>query len=276
VFGFPVEHSLSPAMHNAAITALGVPYSYIPYSVQPDALGPAIHSLIALGITGVNLTIPHKERVLPFLHEISPEAQAVGAVNTVHNDNGRLVGYNTDGEGFLAPLMERGFSPHGKKAVVLGAGGAARSVVFALVQSGASVTIVNRTSERAAGLAGDANRIFGNQATTWIDFGSTADLLENLARAELLVNTTSVGMHPNTGEMPPVPPTALHPGLLLYDLIYNPQETKMLLAAKAAGVQVLNGVKMLVHQGAASFRIWTGLEPPVDVMERAVLEALKR
>src|SRR5258708_8807599 len=161
-------------MHNAAIAALRVPYLYIPYSVQPDHLGPAIHSLIALGITGVNLTIPHKERALPFLHEVSPEAKAVGAVNTVHNDNGRLIGYNTDGEGFLTPLMEKGFSPDEKIAVVLGAGGAARSVVFALVRSGVRVTLVNRTSGKAASLAGEVNRIIGSQHVTCIDFAHTA------------------------------------------------------------------------------------------------------
>jgi shikimate dehydrogenase len=275
VFGFPVEHSLSPAMHNAAIAALRIHYLYIPYSVQPDNLGPAIHSLIALGITGVNLTIPHKEDVLPFLHEISPAAQAVGAVNTVHNENGRLIGYNTDGEGFLAPLKEQGFSAKGKKAVVLGAGGSARSVVFALVQSGAEVILVNRTTERAAGLAGEANRMFAGEAVRWIDFGDTAGLVETLAGAELLVNTTSVGMHPKTDEMPPVPPESLHSDLLVYDLIYNPLETRLLTAARKAGAQTLNGVKMLVNQGAAAFRIWTGIEPPLDVMESAVLEGLK-
>src|SRR5438067_769020 len=145
VFGFPVEHSLSPAMHNAAIAALGLDYLYIPFSVLPEDIGPAVRSITSLGIVGVNLTIPHKERVLPFLDRVAPEAQAVGAVNTVHNDKGILVGYNTDGEGFAGPLKAQGFECAGKRAVVLGAGGAARSVVYRLARDGAAITLVNRT-----------------------------------------------------------------------------------------------------------------------------------
>ena len=136
------------------------------------------------------------------------------------------------------------------------------------------VTLVNRTPEKAANMAGEVNRAFGSRQVTWIDFGDSAGLMESLARAELLVNTTSVGMHPNMDEMPAVPLKSLHTGLRVYDLIYNPLETKLMAAARKAGAETLNGVKMLVHQGAASFKIWTGITPPVDVMERAVLEGL--
>jgi shikimate dehydrogenase len=270
VFGYPVEHTLSPAMHNAAIAALGLDYLYIPFSVRPEDIGPAIRSLTSLGIIGVNLTIPHKERVLPFLDSIAPEAEAVGAVNTVHNDKGRLIGYNTDGEGFAGPLQAQGFAPRGRRAVVLGAGGAARSVVFRLARDGAAVTIVNRTPERAERLAEDVRRACEGALVDCLALGDRRGLIGTLAGAELLVHTTSVGMSPHAEEMPPVPPGALHPRLLVYELIYHPKETRLLQAARAAGARTLNGVPMLVYQGAAAFAIWTGVRPPVDVMERAV------
>ncbi|HXG24871.1 MAG TPA: shikimate dehydrogenase [Chthonomonadales bacterium] len=270
VFGYPVEHSLSPAMHNAAIAALGIPFAYLPFSVRPEDIGPAIRSLAILGIIGVNLTIPHKERVLPFLDEVTPEAQAVGAVNTVHNDGGRLIGYNTDGVGFLAPLKASGITLNDRQVVVLGAGGAARSVVHSLAQEGAWIALANRTPERAVHLAEAVNAATGRSAARCFGLEDTAALADALAKAQLLVNTTSVGMSPHDEEMPPIPLDALHPGLLVYDLIYNPVKTKLLLAAERAGARTLNGVQMLVHQGAVAFRIWTGKEPPLEVMEQAV------
>jgi shikimate dehydrogenase len=278
VFGFPVEHSLSPAMHNAAIAALGLNYLYIPFSVLPEDIGPAIRSVVSLGIIGVNLTIPHKERVLPFLDRIAPEALAVGAVNTVHNDNGQLVGYNTDGEGFAGPLNELGFGLRGKRAVVLGAGGAARSVVFRLARENAAVTIVNRTLERAERLAEEAriatDFVRGGARVSCLDFCDRAGLRDALAGAELLVNTTSVGMSPHDGDLPPIPPQAFHPALFVYDLIYNPRETRLMAEARAAGCRTLNGVRMLAWQGAAAFEIWTGVRPDVRVMETAVEQQL--
>jgi shikimate dehydrogenase len=275
VFGYPVEHTLSPAMHNAAIAALGIPYAYLPFSVRPEDIGPAIRSLAILGIIGVNLTIPHKERVLPFLNEVTPEAQAVGAVNTVHNDGGRLVGYNTDGVGFLAPLKEMGVTLQDTQVVVLGAGGAARSVVHCLAREGAWTTLINRTPERATLLAEAVNATVGRAAVRCIRPEDTCRLAEALMQATLLVNTTSVGMFPHAEQVPSLPLHALHANLLVYDLIYNPMKTKLLLAAEEAGARTLNGVLMLVHQGAAAFRIWTGMEPPLDVMEQAVVQHLQ-
>lgn len=278
VFGHPVEHSLSPAMHNAAIAALGLHYVYIPFSVPPEDIGPAIRSLVPLGIRGVNLTIPHKESVLPFLDAVAPEAKAVGAVNTVLNEGGRLSGYNTDGEGFLRPLIERGFSARGKQAVVLGAGGAARSVVYRLLREGAKVVIVNRTPDRAERLAAEMREAAGSphsSEVSCIELGDGIGCGRAIERAEILVNTTSAGMSPNAGEMPPIPPTALHPALFVVDLIYNPSETLLLRTAAAAGARTLNGVPMLVHQGAAAFEIWTGRRPPTGVMERVVTQKLR-
>lgn len=261
-------------MQNAAIAALGLHFCYIPFSVQPDDIGPAIHSLRTLGIVGVNLTIPHKERVLQHLDVVAPDARAIGAVNTVHNEGGRLTGYNTDGEGFLAPLLAEGFAPRGKTAVILGAGGAARSVVWRLAGEGARIILANRTGERAKRLADEANRALGLSSISSISLGDAAGLVSALDGADLLVNTTSVGMYPHVEEEPAAPRSALHPNLTVYDLVYNPVETRLLTFAREAGARTINGVKMLVHQGAAALRIWTGANPPIAVMEQAVIRAL--
>jgi shikimate dehydrogenase len=274
VFGYPVAHSLSPAMHNAAFAALRLSYIYIPFPVSPDALGPAIRSLSALGIVGVNLTIPHKENVLPFLDAITEEAREVGAVNTVHCLEGRLLGDNTDGRGFYESLREMGLSLQGKQVVVLGAGGAARSVVFRLLREGAHVILTNRTPDRAARLAQDAARAGYGARVRVVETDAERELRNAIAGAELLVHTTRIGMHPETDALPSVPLEAFHPNLLVYDLVYNPVETRLIQEAQRRGCRTLTGVKMLVYQGAAAFERWTGLWPPTEVMEAAVLEGL--
>jgi shikimate dehydrogenase len=275
VFGFPVEHSLSPAMHNAAIAALRLSFIYVPFAVRPDQIGPAIQSLRALGIVGVNLTIPHKESVLPFLDEITEEARDVGAVNTVHCIEGRLLGDNTDGRGFFEPLREMGVAVAGKRVVVLGAGGAARAVVFRLAREGAQITLANRTRERAERLAAAvAAAGLGRASVHATTLEPTQELADAIAGAELLIHTTRVGMHPETDALPPVPLEAFHSNLLVYDLVYNPVETLLLKQAQARGCRTLTGVKMLVYQGAVAFQRWTGHWPPTEVMERAVLHGL--
>lgn len=275
VFGYPVEHSLSPAMHNAAFAALRLSFIYVPFPVSPDALGSAIRSLPALGIVGVNLTIPHKENVLPFLDAITDEAREVGAVNTVHCVEGRLLGDNTDGRGFYEPLRELGLSLSGKQAVVLGAGGAARSVVFRLLREGANVVLTNRTLDRAERLAQDAACAGYGAQVRVVDGKVERELGNAIAGAELLVHTTRVGMHPAPDALPSVPLEAFHPNLLVYDLVYNPVETRLIQEARRRGCRTLTGVKMLVYQGAAAFERWTGLWPPTDIMEAAVLEGLQ-
>jgi shikimate dehydrogenase len=276
VFGFPVEHSLSPAMHNAAFAALRLSYIYVPFAVLPEQIGPAVRSLSTLGIVGVNLTIPHKESVLPFLDDITQEARDVGAVNTVHCVEGQLLGDNTDGRGFYQPLHERGLNLAGKPVVVLGAGGAARAVVFRLAREGARIVLANRTPERAARLAqAVADAGLGPETVRTLALNDTKELAEAIAGANLLVHTTRVGMYPETDALPPVPLEAFHPNLLVYDLVYNPVETRLLQQAQARGCPTLNGVQMLVYQGAAAFQRWTGLWPPTDVMAAAVLQGLK-
>ena len=272
VYGCPVEHSLSPAMHNAAIAILRLHYIYIPFSVQPSELRSAVQSIRSLCIRGVNLTVPHKESVLAYLDWISPEANAVGAVNTIHNENGCLRGYNTDGYGFMQPLTDDGISVQGKRALVLGAGGAARSVVYRLAMDGAEVLIANRTVDRARALAQSVNEFIGAERVKWIGYDESARLANAAAEAELIVNATSMGMHPDVANMPPIPLSSFHPRQIVYDLIYNPAETLLLTEARKAGADTRNGLNMLAYQGAEAFRIWTGISPPVERM----LEALKR
>ncbi len=279
VFGCPVAHSLSPAMHNAAIATLGLNFVYVPFEVAPDALEAAIRSLPALGIVGVNLTIPHKIRVLTLLDEVEPNAMAIGAVNTVCCRNGRLFGCNTDGTGFFEPLRTAGKNLadniHGEQVFVLGAGGAARSVVFRLVQEGARVVLANRSLERAQRLMQDVRDAGYSDDCIWVlPLEPIAPLAEAIIASRLLVQTTRVGMHPDIEGLPPLPLEALHPGLLVYDLVYNPVETRLLQEAKKRGCQTLSGVRMLVGQGAEAFRLWTGISPPSEIMEAAVLAHL--
>lgn len=277
VFGWPVAHSLSPPMHNAAFAALGLDWAYIPFPVAPENIGTAVQSLNALGIVGVNLTIPHKESVLPFLDEITDEARLVGAVNTVHCVEGRLLGDNTDGRGFYEPLRELGTSVAGKSVLVLGAGGAARAVVFQLAREGAKVFLTNRTQERADRLAQDVRNAGFPADTIQVIAAEDRPLLAEVTRAAtLLVQTTRIGMHPESEALPPVPLDAFHTDLMVYDLVYNPVHTRLLQEARQRGCKTMTGVKMLVYQGAVAFQRWTGHWPPTEVMEQAVLRGLHR
>lgn len=278
VFGHPVTHSLSPAMHNAAFMALGLPYVYLPFPVAPEGLRAGLGALSALGIVGVNLTIPHKEAALSLMDSVTEEAQRVGAVNTVHCLEGRLIGDNTDGRGFYQPLLEAGVEVKGERVTVLGAGGAARAVVNRLIQEGANVVLTNRTRDRAERLARDLSIGSASRVTSQIEVVDWPVDGAAIRESRVLVNTTRVGMTPIQfdTEMPDIPVEALHPDLLVYDLVYNPVETKLLQVARDRGCATLTGVKMLVYQGAAAFERWTGVWPPTDVMEEAVEAGLAR
>lgn len=275
VFGYPVYHSLSPGMHNAAFRTLGLDYVYVPFNVGPDDLEKAFDAIRALGIVGANLTIPHKERAVELLDSVSPEALQIGSVNTVRNVDGVLKGYSTDGEGFMRSLEAEGRSAEGSRAVVLGAGGSARAVAHALAVHGAQVSVVNRTASRAEDLAEQLSGVLlGARGSVRAIALDSPEARDAVVEADLLVNCTSVGMHPNTQEQP-IPSEWLHDRLFVYDLIYNPLKTRLLEAAEAAGARGANGVGMLVYQGAISFEIWTGRKPPTDVMEQAVLSGLQ-
>ena len=273
VIGNPVSHTLSPAMQNAAMAQLGLDYAYLAFQVKATQLGAAMQGMKALGIRGLNVTIPHKVAVLPFLDELDPLAQNIGAVNTIVNHNGKLKGYNTDAAGFLQSLTATGFAPQGKRVVLLGAGGAARAMCFALAQNGAVLTILNRKSglEQASALAQSLNRSFKLEvAALELD---EANLKTALARADVLVNATSLGMSPRVTETP-VPARLLKAGLTVFDVVYTPLETQLLREARGQGCSVISGLEMLVRQGALAFELWTGQQAPLDIMRQAALAAL--
>lgn len=256
--GHPVAHSLSAAMHTAALRAVGIPGSYTLLDTPPADLAGRMQQVRA-GFRGVNVTIPHKEAVMAYLDQVQPEARAIGAVNTVVNEQGLLVGYNTDAGGFLAGLEEAQLPFAQTRATVLGAGGAARAVVYALLQVGCTVTIANRTAGRAQQLA----QQLGCQ---WVAEGSPG-FAAVVQSAELLVNTTSVGLKdPYTS---PLPQGLLPQGGVVVDIVYNPAVTRLMTDAQAAGLPVLGGLPMLVWQGALAFERWTGVKPPVAVMYEA-------
>jgi shikimate dehydrogenase len=273
VMGWPVEHSLSPQMHNAAFDALGLNWRYLPFPVAPDQVRAALAGLRALGFAGANVTVPHKQAVIPYLDDLTDAARTIGAVNTIWIGHaGTLHGDNTDAYGFLAALREAEFDPQGARVAILGAGGSARAVASALGTAGAtSVGLWNRTPERAEAIVRDMQALFPR---TTFQAHKFPDGLHLIADEDLIVNCTPVGMWPHA-DASPWPPDASFPGrCLVMDLIYRPQETLFLARARTTGARTLNGVGMLVHQGAAAFRRWTGVEPPVDVMANALRTAL--
>lgn len=274
IIGWPVAHSLSPIMHNAAFQSLGLDWAYVPLPVRPEHLAEAIRGLRGLGFRGANVTIPHKGAVMPLMDELSSAAQAIGAVNTlVVREAGGLVGENTDWLGFLAALRDAGFDPAGKGCAVIGAGGAARAVVYALARAGGHPVVFNRTLERAIRLMEDFRAAFPDVA---FEAHPLEDLCQIGGETALLVNATSLGMwpHVDTSPWPDDPPVPSH--LRVCDLVYNPLETKLLQQAREAEATAIGGLGMLVHQGATAFRLWTGLEPPVDVMMEACHRVLER
>jgi shikimate dehydrogenase len=267
VLGDPVAHSLSPVMHNAAFEKLGMDAIYLAFRVSRDELGDAIRGAKSLGIAGLNVTIPLKEYALFFV-DAEEVAKKIGAINTIDFSSGRPVGYNTDGIGSLRVLKETVDEIKGRSVLILGAGGAAKAISFYLDAEGAKVTVANRTKERAVQLASKLN----NADAIRLD----VELKERINDADILINATSVGMHPHENATL-VTADMMHPDLVIFDIVYNPMETRLLKEATRAGVKkIVNGVKMLVYQGAASFQIWTHEEPPIEVMEEAVISALRR
>lgn len=273
VMGHPVGHSLSPVMQNAALAEMGVDAVYLAFDVSPERLETALRGLKAVGALGVNLTIPLKERALPLLDWVSPEAERIGAVNTIKMTGGRLEGYNTDAPGFLASLKSAGVDPAGKASVILGAGGSARAVAVALLGAGSRITLVNRTGERAMELARILNHGSTSPKIHALPLAGSAAHAA-LSEAEILVNTTPVGMAPHSLDCLPVPGSVFHPRLFVYDLIYNPGETRLLTEARRRGARGVNGIGMLAHQGALALEIWTGRPAPAATMERVLRAAL--
>jgi len=273
VIGDPIEHTMSPVMHNAAFRKLGIDYLYVPFRVRKEELGKAIAGMRALNIRGLNVTIPHKVAIIPFLDKVDSLVEKIGAVNTIVNDGGVLTGYNTDATGFLQVLLEKGVEPEGKKIVILGAGGASRGISFILAERGAHLVILNRQLELdwAEELARRISQSFNKEVKALVlNEGNLAEVLE---RAEILVNATSVGMSPEIDETP-VPARLLKPGLIIFDIVYNPIQTRLLREAEAAGAKTIGGIDMLVWQGALAFEKWTGHKAPLDLMKGEVIKAL--
>lgn len=269
IIGHPVRHSRSPQMHNAAFAALGLDWAYVPFPVPPERLSGAVHGLRDLGVRGFNVTIPHKEAVLPLLDELSPQARAIGAVNTVVIDGGRMTGHNTDGEGFSRALHEaHRFKAGRSRALILGAGGSARAVCDQLAREGiAGLRICGRSEDRAEALAADIRRHHPECDVKTLPW-SPLDHRCGINWAELIVNTTPVGMKPGDGS--PIDTNGISPGHIIVDLIYAPPVTPLLETCQALRARCLNGLGMLLHQGAAAFTLWTGKEPPLDVMRAAL------
>ena len=272
LIGWPVEHSVSPAMHNAAFESMGLSWHYALLPTPPDRVEVALADLRARGYRGANVTVPHKQAVMPYLDAMDVAAHTIGAVNTIIVQGDKLIGHNTDAGGFVNALRDAGFEPSGRHALVLGAGGASRAVVYALAQTGCAVTIHNRTESRAAQLSRRIQDAAPHAHVTWVPARTRlADL--PLADYDLLVNTTSVGMWPDT-DASPWPETLPVPGhWTVYDLVYNPAETRLMAQASVAGATTIGGLGMLVHQGALAFELWTGQTPPTGVMRAAAERA---
>ncbi len=270
--GQPVAENPTGVMQEAAFRALGLDWRYLTIEVAPDQLANAITGVRALGMRGLNLTIPHKVAVLQYLDEIAPDAALIGAVNTVCRQGDRLIGMNTDGKGFLRGVRaDARVDPKGKRSVVLGAGGAARAIVTELALAGTEdILVVNRSPERVKAMVDDLAAKTGC-SIRWQPWTGIYQVPED---AGLLVNATSIGLYPDVDAMPPVDLSAAQPELLVCDAVFNPPETRLLAAARRRGLPVLDGLSMLVYQGVIGFQLWTGQAPPVEVMKQALREAL--
>jgi shikimate dehydrogenase len=273
LIGDPVEHTMSPAMHNAAFQKMGLDYLYVPFHVRTEQLPQAVAGLKALNVAGFNVTIPHKVAVIPLLDSLDPLAEKIGAVNTVVNNNGELRGYNTDAEGFLRALLEHGINPQGKNVVVLGAGGAARAIAYILAGKGARLTILNRQqeldwAENIAQLILDEL----HREVKVFELGNIADVLPGV---NLLVNATSVGMSP-ADNASPVPAGLLDKVPAVFDIVYNPLKTKLLKQAAAVGAKTISGIDMLAWQGALAFEKWTGQKAPIELMRQEAVKMLEQ
>lgn len=268
LLGSPVSHSLSPAMHNEAFQELGIDFVYLAFDVPEYNLRDVVRSLKEFNTYGFNLTMPDKTEVIEYLDDLSEEAALIGAVNTVVNRNGKLTGYNTDGKGYTESVKERGVRIDGAEVTLLGAGGAARAAAVQLALDGASVLhIANRRSGHSWEAAQRLTDVINSKTHCKADLTALEDrrsLADKISSSALLTNATSAGMSPDTDVSPVNDPDVFHRGLVVSDIIYNPAETKLMRQAEERGCQAFNGMYMLLHQGAAAFRLWTGRNMPVE------------
>lgn len=263
LYGYPVEHTLSPLMHNAAFEHLGLDYCYLPFSVHPDSLKTAVGAIRALNLAGVNVTIPHKESVIPYLDNVNEEALFIGAVNTIINQGGKLTGYNTDGRGFMRSLTENNISPDNKKMLIIGAGGASRAIGYYLSEKAEKLYLFDTDKMKLEKLASDLSEIRNNII-----------ILDKIARLEdfdLLINATPLGL--KSTDPLPLDVSGLSPHQTICDLIYK--KTPLLSQSKGKGCKTIDGLGMLLWQGVLAFELWTGTPPPVEIMRSALLSGIQ-
>lgn len=269
--GYPIVHSLSPVIHNAGFEELGLNFVYLPFPVKPTHLQKATQAIVALDMVGVNVTIPHKQNIISYLDEISPEAKLIGAVNTVVNRKGRLIGHNTDGRGFVESLREKDFSLKDKQVLLIGAGGTALSISFSLIREGIKrLILINRTFSRARDVLEKLEGTCGRVKMEIVEF-ERRNLLPCTGDIDLLVNATSVGMH--EGDSSLIDLRQFPSSLYVYDVIYN-RETELLKQAKEKGMRFQGGLGMLIFQGALSFEMWTHRRAPVHKMRKVATNYL--
>lgn len=261
IVGDPIEHSLSPAMHNAAYQALGIDdeFVFVAAHVKVEDMKDVVQAVRVMNIRGLTCTIPHKIEVMQYLDEIDPIAEKIGAVNTVVNENGVLKGYNTDWLGTVAPLVHATRTLKSKKVALIGAGGAARAMGYGVIQRGANLTIFNRTTEKA--------REFAQELGNGVHVKTLDEMKAEIPKMDVILNATSLGMGEQVNQSP-VPKECIQQGQIVFDAVYAPRETKLLKEAKEQGAYTIAGVEMLLHQGVAQFELYTGQKAPIDVMKR--------
>ncbi len=264
LFGYPVEHTLSPAMHNAAFQELGLNYCYVPFLVHPDYLASAVKAITALNLAGVNVTVPHKEKVLPLLDEIHEEASFIGAVNTIVNSEGRLIGYNTDGRGFMQSLSEKSIAIEGKDIIIIGAGGASRAISYYLSQKAKALYLYDIDTDKVGKLVSDLKQIRNNV--------STAEDVSVIERFHIIVNATPLGLKKE--DPLPLNTSFLREEQTVCDLIYK--KTPLLEAASKKGCATIDGLGMLLWQGVFAFELWTGKKPPAEIMRDALVNSIDK
>lgn len=271
IFGFPIRHTLSPALHHAAFHALGLPYHYLPFEVHPEKLKDAIAGITALNMKGVNITRPHKEAVIPFLYQLTKDARKIGAVNTIEIVKGRPIGHNTDGEGFLRSLGDEKIDPTGMRIILLGAGGGARAVAVSLLTRKISkMIIMARSPVRGSALAKHLDLLCKSKIEIALHPFDPKKAFSN--EPTLLINTTPLGMKKN--DPLPYAPALFQLTWVIADLIYTPHKTGLLQAAEKRGLKIVPGIGMLLHQGALAFEIWMKQSAPIEVMRDALKKAL--